>query len=400
MVAVVGLAVLFRRGIRGWRVALLHTVPLGVVYLVWMLLAPKGQDAGKYRTQSLSQLSKFVGIGVQAAFARLGHLPGVGFALGLVLVGGLFVLFRGRGWHAPLGKLSVVLALLAGGLVFLLVTGALRSGQGALLALVNHSGPERARDSRYVYIVAAMLLPALALAADALIRFKWQFAIPIVAVLVVGLPGNIHELMTPTAYFANSHATKAEILAIPTWPNAGQLSGSQRLLPIEGGRFAAEGLTYGWLVDQARAGKFPDPLPIDPTLARDRDPAVVPRAEGAHDSREVRASRRVDRASPRAAGLDHAAGRRRLHPVRARRPCPIGDPALQDRLVRRVGRTDACPDQRRTRCHALPVTAGERPVAVDDVFDARSCRSAHAACSSRCRSSSCRSTCSRRAASR
>ena len=52
---------------------------------------------------------KFVGIGVEAAFARLGHVTGLGFVLGFVLVGGLFVLFRGRGWRPPFGRLGAPL---------------------------------------------------------------------------------------------------------------------------------------------------------------------------------------------------------------------------------------------------------------------------------------------------
>jgi hypothetical protein len=165
-----------------------------------------------------------------------------------------------------MGRLGAPLALLAGAVGFLVITGVARSGQGALLALVSHSGPERARDSRYVYLVAAMLLPALALAADALIRFKWQLAIPIVAVLLVGVPGNVQQLMSPTEYFANAHATRALILAIPTLPGADQLRGSPRLVPIDGGRFAAEGLTYSWLVGARDAGKLSRPPLLDPTL--------------------------------------------------------------------------------------------------------------------------------------
>ena len=264
MVAVVGLAVLLRRGLRGWRVAVFHTVPLGVVYLLWLQFAPKGQDAGNYRSESPARVLKFVLIGIQAAFARLGHVPGVGIALGLVLVGGLVVLFRGRGLHTPLGPLAAPLALLAGALVFLIVTGVLRSGQGALLFLANGTGPERARDSRYVYVIAAMVLPALALAADALIRLKWQLAIPIVAVLLVGLPGNIHQLMSPSEYFANSRAFRAWILEVPRLPYAEQLSGSQRLVPIDGQRYAAEGLTFGWLIDSA--GRIPAPPALAPNV--------------------------------------------------------------------------------------------------------------------------------------
>ncbi len=266
MIAVVGLAVLLRRGLRGWPVALFHTVPLGALYLLWLELSPTGQDAGNYRSHSPAQVSKFVGIGFEAAFGRLGHLTGVGIALAAVLIGGLFVLFRSQRRRWPLGNLGAPMALLAGALVFLVVTGVARSGQGALLFLLNGTGPDRARDSRYVYIVAAMLVPALALAADALIRLKWQLAIPIVAVLLVGVPGNIHQLMSPTEYFANAHASRAEILSIPTLPGVEQLRGSGRLVPVEGGRFAAEGLTYSWLVGAREAGELPRPPQLDPTL--------------------------------------------------------------------------------------------------------------------------------------
>jgi hypothetical protein len=266
MVVVVGIAVLLRRGLRGWRLALFHTAPLAVAYLLWSTLSPAGQNAGNYRTQSPTQVLKFVGIGVEAAFGRLGYVTGVGIALAIVLGAGLFVLFRGRGWRPPFGRLGVPIALLAGALLFLSVTGVLRSGQGALLFLVTGTGPERARDSRYVYVVAAMLVPALALAADALVRLKWQLAIPIVAVLLVGLPGNINLLRTPTVYFANSQATRKTIVALPTFPNADQLRDSSRLLPLEGGRFAAEGLTYRWIVDAAAAGKFPKPSALNPTV--------------------------------------------------------------------------------------------------------------------------------------
>ena len=45
MAIIVGLAVLLRRGRRGWRVAAFHSVPLGVAYVVWLRFAPTGQSA-------------------------------------------------------------------------------------------------------------------------------------------------------------------------------------------------------------------------------------------------------------------------------------------------------------------------------------------------------------------
>jgi hypothetical protein len=272
MTVVVGLAVLLRRGFRGWRVALFHTAPLAVAYALWSAFAPTGQNGENYRSHSPTQIAKFAAVGIQAAFARLGHVPGVGIALGLVLVGGLILTFRGRG-RGPLGALAAPIALLAGAVVFLIVTGTARAGQGGLLVLVNGTGPERARDSRYVYLVAAMTLPALALAADALIR-RWRWlAIPVVGLLLVGLPGNIRELATCTRLvgtpscspaslppFGNAAVSRQQILAIPHLPLAEQLRGSSTPVPIS--RLVPEGLTFGWLLGADAAGKLPGPGPL------------------------------------------------------------------------------------------------------------------------------------------
>ncbi len=273
MTVVVGLAVLLRRGFRGWRVALFHTVPLAVAYALWSTFAPAGQNGENYRSHAPTQIAKFVAIGFQAAFARLGHVPGIGIALGLVLVAGLILVFRARSRRGPLGELAAPIALLAGALVFLIVTGTARAGQGGLLVLVNGTGPERARDSRYVYLVAAMTLPALVLAADALIR-RWRLlAIPIVGLLLVGLPGNVRVLATCTRLpgtpscspaslppFGNAAVSRQQILAIPHLPLAEQLRGSSTPVPIA--RLVPEGLTFGWLLGADAAGKLPGPGPL------------------------------------------------------------------------------------------------------------------------------------------
>ncbi|MBC7859724.1 MAG: hypothetical protein H7Z39_13325, partial [Burkholderiaceae bacterium] len=130
MVVVVGAAVFLRRGRHGWRVASFHTVPLAGVYLVWLVLAPEGQSAGNYRSHSLPEILRFVGIGIQSAFARMGQVPGVGLALGVILIAGFVVLLRGRGRDARFGELAVPVALLLGGLVFLFATGLVRAGEG------------------------------------------------------------------------------------------------------------------------------------------------------------------------------------------------------------------------------------------------------------------------------
>jgi len=275
MTIIVGFAVLLRRGRRGWRVALFHTAPLGVAYALWSRLAPKGQNAENYRSQSPTQITKFLLVGFEATFARLGHVPGIGVALAIVGVVGLALMFRTRGRRAPLGELAAPIALLAGSAVFLIVTGVARAGQGGLLALATGTGPDRARDSRYVYLVAAMVLPALALGADALVRRWRQLTIPVVALLAVGLPGNIHELATcvavkgtgtcsPSALppFANAAVTRKQILAIPQLPFSEQLRDSKVPVPIA--RLVPEGLTFGWLLDGAASGKIPGTGPLNP----------------------------------------------------------------------------------------------------------------------------------------
>ena len=251
MTLVVGVAILLRRGLRGWRVALFHTAPLGAAYLLWAELAPKGQPTSNYRSDSVMQVVRFAWSGASGTFARLGQVPGVGIALALVLVGGCFVLIRSREAREPRGRLAVPVALLAGGMLFLLVTGVARAGQGGL----------RARESRYLYMVAAMALPAVALAADALISRRRQLAVPIVVLLLLGLPGNVHRLADTGSVrqFENAKLTRSELLALGRLPMADQLRDSHLPVTVQNPRYAQEGLTYAWLVKGVESGRIPAP---------------------------------------------------------------------------------------------------------------------------------------------
>ena len=110
-----------------------------------------------------------------------------------------------------------------------------------------------------MYVIVAMALPAIALGADALIRRRRELAIPIVVLLLVGLPGNIHQLTKSASLrqFKNAAATRNSILAVPQLPYADQLRHSSKLFPLQSPRFAMEGLTFGWLIDNA--DRMPDP---------------------------------------------------------------------------------------------------------------------------------------------
>ncbi len=251
MTVVVGVAILLRRGRRGWRRALFHTAPLAGAYLVWLALSPKGQNTGNYRSHSVTQVTRFVWSGTEGTFARLGQVPGAGIALALMLIGGVFVLFRSRGERIPLDRLAVPGALLVGGLLFLVVTGVARAGQGGL----------RARESRYLYMVAAMALPAVAVAADALIGRWRQLTVPVVALLLLGAPGNIRQLADTGSVrqFENAKLTRSQLLALGRLPLADQLRDSHLPVTVQYPRYAQEGLTYGWLVKGVESGRIPAP---------------------------------------------------------------------------------------------------------------------------------------------
>jgi hypothetical protein len=257
MIVVVGVAMLLRRG---WRIALLHTAPLAVAYVIWSAVSPKGTSAGIYRTQSPLQVVKFVAIGIGSAFGRLGQLPGIGIALAAVMLVGAVWTFREQGLRALRGRLAVPAALVIGAIVFLLVTGLVRSGQPGPLATVVGVGPARARQSRYVYLIVAMALPALALAVDAVARRRRWLAIPVIALLVVGVPGNVHELTTYTNQSElNRREFKTAVLEAPRLPLAREFP--RRSQPGLPQRFA--GLSIGWLVDSLPSGRIPPPGHLD-----------------------------------------------------------------------------------------------------------------------------------------
>ncbi|HTK15635.1 MAG TPA: hypothetical protein VL769_04520 [Acidimicrobiia bacterium] len=265
MTIVVGLTVLLRRGRRGWRIALFHTAPIGIAYIIWTVAAPKGPTDTNLRSHSPVQMIKFVRVGIEAAFGGLGQLPGVGIALFVLLVVGLALAIRSRAkgerWFGD-GRAAPV-ALVVGAVLFLFMTAATRSGQGGNLVLLKDAGPVRARESRYVYLIAAMCLPAIGLAAEMLIRKRKALAVPIAALLLVGLPANVNQLSDYSPHYATPSGTRLAILSLPRLPLSAQLRNTHT--PYPDSRLSVEGLTVSWLIDSA--DKIPDPGPVKPGLA-------------------------------------------------------------------------------------------------------------------------------------
>ena len=180
MVIVVGLSAFVRRG---WRVALFHTAPLGFVYLVWWLAFAR--DEYSAANGSAGGVVRFIWNGVSTTFGEIGQLPGLGIVVGVVLAMGLFLAWSGLDRDTLRRRAAAPGALLVGSVFFLGIAGV---GRASVL------GPETARAGRYLHVVAALALPAIGVAVDALMRRSRPLGSIAVATLLIGIPGNVDLL--------------------------------------------------------------------------------------------------------------------------------------------------------------------------------------------------------------
>jgi hypothetical protein len=160
MVGVVGLATLLRRG---WRVALLHAAPLIVVYATWWLSIGRiGTAHGKLNTHVVVQ---WLREGITGTFSALASGSGLGPLLGILAVAGFVLLCVPFDLPRVRRQAAVPVALVIGSCVFLVTAAFARTS-----TFVGNP-----RSPRYEDIVAAMLLPAIALGVDQLGR-RWRYA--------------------------------------------------------------------------------------------------------------------------------------------------------------------------------------------------------------------------------
>jgi hypothetical protein len=248
MIVVVGLAAFVRRG---WRAALFHTAPLGVLYLAWWLAFARD----RYSTAggSVDIVVRFVWAGLTKTFNELGQVPGVGIALAALLVAGLVPAWRGVERRELRRRAAAPAALLSGAVIFLAVAGL---GRASVL------GPELARSSRYLHIVAALSLPCIAVAADAFVRRGRLLGAVAIALVLVGIPGNIDLLVHHENRAKFLLGRRELVLALPR--NRLVREVPRRLRPLPD---AAPEVTIGWLLDAAADGQVPDPGRVNPVAA-------------------------------------------------------------------------------------------------------------------------------------
>jgi hypothetical protein len=249
MTVVVGLAALMRRG---WRAALFHTVPLGLLYLVWWLAFARDRYATA--SGSVDVVVGFIATGLAATFGEMGQVPGAGFALGALLVTGLILAWRGLDLAQLRKRAAVPGALLIGAALFLAIAGVGRAAD---------FGSSAARASRYLHIVAALSLPALAVAAAGFMRHRRMLGYVAIALLLVGLPGNVNLLVhRDTRLLGFLLGNPDLMLTLPQTPVAHDVPRGLRPAPD-----VAPDVTVGWLLDGVAAGRVPDPGRVNPAIS-------------------------------------------------------------------------------------------------------------------------------------
>jgi hypothetical protein len=218
------------------------------VFGVWWLTYGRDSYEDSVRP-SIGDVFDFVTTGLTHALGSMAAVAVVAVLLVVVLVVGNALAFddhRRRATPLPAGPW----ALLAGAVLFMTVVGLGRSG-----AL----GAEFSKPSRYVHLLGAMMLPAIAVGAQA-IAARWRVALPVLALLLVfGIPGNMVEIAkVDTINEALLKGQPGLIRTLPTVDVAAEVPG--RTQPDQN---ILLGVTIRWLRAAHRSGRIPDPRRTD-----------------------------------------------------------------------------------------------------------------------------------------
>jgi hypothetical protein len=281
LIAAAAITVFLRRG---WRQALLHVGPLGGVYVIWFIAI--GHE-GYVRRASLGAAFRFTVRALSGTFDAIGQLPGVGVALFGVLVLGLAIAWIPRHGEILRERAAAPVALLLGSVLFLFTTG---FGRGNDFA---HGIPPLPA-SRYRDVAAALLLPALAVAADVVAR-RSKILMPIMcALFLIGVPGNLRIAADRAPDWREYKKVVLSTLHLPISPE----------LPdwVRPERAFNPWLTVGWLRAGVASGRVPRaPIKMTPAFiaVRSRDLALQPAP-----SQHLRSCRRVSPGTTRVLSRD------------------------------------------------------------------------------------------------
>ena len=238
MVLVVAIATWLRRG---WRPALVVVLPALLAFVAWYLAFGRHSGARTYSPPTIAGSIAFLWVGLTATAEM---------ASGLRFLGPLLVqaALGWAGWRAVQGRAASAVAI------------ACVAGAAALFGLISlgrlQYGIESARQGRYVYVAAALLLPVAGMALQQLARTG---RIGVVAASLLVLWAGVHGarilVLAEAQHRAVTNNTRHLVLAA-----AAQLD-ANGVLPDPGSRpdpVAAPTLTLARITEFKRDGSLPD----------------------------------------------------------------------------------------------------------------------------------------------
>ncbi|NLD77355.1 MAG: hypothetical protein GX643_11885 [Acidimicrobiales bacterium] len=230
----VGAAMLTALARRGWREALLHTVPLATLYVIWLtaLDVQTASHAGQGDIPALAVnilVDSVAGLGGSVvAGAALLLFSAVGVALALDSARR-----TGAGWR----RLAAPGALACAAVAF---AGLSAYGRAFL-------SPEPA--IRYLHVTAAMLIPLVGVGANAVVKRWPKLTVVAAALLLVGLPANVSRLDDRNPLVLGN---REQMLSLATVAHDDAVDRSVRPLVLW-----SDAVTAGWLSDGIESGRIP-----------------------------------------------------------------------------------------------------------------------------------------------
>jgi hypothetical protein len=175
---------------------------------------------------------------------------GLAWLLGVVVIAGLVsALVSSR---SAVRHLAVPLSMAVGGVAFISIASFARS---------TTFGGANPRSSRYEDIVAAMVIPLIAVGVDELRRRRRVLGLAAAALFLVGIPANVGaSLDYAHAHEPAARATHRLVTTLAWAPMAHDVPRSVK--PLH--EFPELFVTVGWLLDGARSGRIPNPGSISP----------------------------------------------------------------------------------------------------------------------------------------
>lgn len=249
LVAVTGIVAVARRQFVR---AFVQTAPILAAYVGWVLAVDPDSPGDPGRPSFATGLH-WTSEGLVGPVRAIAQNLVVATALGVVLVAGLIVSNRTTGpiwWR----RNAIVLSMLVTSPLLFLVIGWQRWRYGI----------EMAGAPRYLYVGAVLVLPAFAVAIDALTRAARPVGIAAGVLLLTGIPANVALLDDPGFGASTYDHERQLVLGLAHDPLIDQVP---EWVQLSTGPFENPGFNVGWLRTVRDRGWLPDPGDIDQRAA-------------------------------------------------------------------------------------------------------------------------------------